>query len=164
MPDVVGFLDRILPRRVNMVAAAPELPVPILEFQLGKPLVQLQAAFPLQETRHARNRELRGNFEQHVHMVGAHLRLQYHYPLPFAKRTEYLSHLGTLLPVKRLPPEFRRKDYVIFAVPARVCEPLFLYFPSGILWFVVVQCPDRSSNLARGFFQHRQKASLEPPA
>jgi hypothetical protein len=27
-----------------------------------------------------------------------------------------------------------------------------------------MQCPDRTTNLTRGLFHHRQKASLEPPA
>ena len=143
MPDIVGYLDRILPRRVDIVATAPKLPIPVLEFQLGKPLVQLQAAFPLQEALLAGNCELRGNFKQHVHMVGAHLRLQYRNLLPFAKRTEYLSDLDALLPVKRLPPEFRSEDYVIFAVPARVshCFYIFHLESFGLLWRSVQTAP-----------------------
>lgn len=45
---VILYLRRVLTHRIDVIPSAPELPVPVFEFQITKLLVKHQTAFPFQ--------------------------------------------------------------------------------------------------------------------
>lgn len=118
-PDVAGYLRRAFPCRVDIVASAPELPVPVSILECRIPLVNHQAALSL-EVDKSRDGHLGRYLEKHVHMVGADLRLDDVYLLPFAEFTEDFPDFPAPLPVEDLPSELGGENDMVLAVPRRV--------------------------------------------
>ena len=132
--DVVGLLlpDILRDRRLvqadggHVVALRPELPVAELVLEVGVPVEYHQRALPLQVAHDARDAVLRRDRQQHVHVVGHQVPLDYLDALVLAELPEYLPYVLPDLVVYDLPPVLRREHDVVFAHPLRVRQAVRL--------------------------------------
>ena len=86
--NILCNLRRILPRRIDIIASAPELAIAVLKFQFGELFVKHQTTLFLQEAHEARDTHLERNLQKHMDMSRADFRLQNIDVLPFAKGLE----------------------------------------------------------------------------
>ena len=118
--DVLLDLLRVFAHRVHVVAPAPEFSVPVLELRVAPLLVYHQRRFSLEVPHDPGDREFGRHRNQHVHVVGAHLRLVDGDSLPLAELPEDGPDLQPLQAVELLPPVLRGEDDVVLTVPARM--------------------------------------------
>ena len=133
--NILCNLRRILPRRIDIIASAPEFAIAVLKFQFGELFVKHQTTLSLQEAHEARNTHLGKNLQKHVDMIRADFRLQNIEVLPFAKGSEDFPDFSLLFSEKDLPTELGSKDNMIFTVPARMsqCVEISIIFHSSLL-------------------------------
>src|SRR5215831_646254 len=80
--------------------------------------------FPLDKAHHLRHRVLRGNGEEHVHVIPHHVPLFNPTFLLLCQRTEDLPEMPPQLMVERFPTILRDKHHMILAVPRGMAESL----------------------------------------
>src|SRR5438093_1831554 len=80
--------------------------------------------FPLDKAHHLRHRVLRGNGEEHVHVIGHQVPLFNTTFLLRSQRPEDLSEMPPQLMVERFPTVLWDKHHMILAVPLRMIESL----------------------------------------
>ena len=86
------------------------------------PVAQHQRALVLQVPHDVRHRVLGRYPQADVYVVDADAALDdLAAGLPLRQLSDYPANLGTALPVEHLAPVLRYPDYVVDAVPSRVC-------------------------------------------
>jgi len=120
LPDVLGDRRLVQADGGHVVALRPELPVAELVLEVGVPVEYHQRALPLQAAHDARDAVLRRDRQQHVHVVGHQVPLDYLDPLVLAQLPEDLPYVAPDLVVDHFAPILRREHDVVLAHPLRV--------------------------------------------
>ena len=120
LPDVLGDRRLVQADGGHVVALRPELPVAELVLEVGVPVEYHQRALPLQVAHDARDAVLRRNRQQHVHVVGHQVPLDYLDPPVLAQLPEDLPYVAPDLVVDHFAPILRREHDVVLAHPLRV--------------------------------------------
>ena len=106
---------------VHVIAAAPEMSVAVLVFQIRMTIKDHQTALSLQVTHDFRHAVLRWYLHIQMYVIRHCCRFQYRYPFSCAQRPYDLSYIRTDLLVYYLSSILRGEYYVIFTIPFRVC-------------------------------------------
>ena len=85
-----------------------------------------------------------------MHVVRADFRLENRYFLPFAERPEDFPDFKPFLPIEDLSPEFRGEHYVVFAVPARMSQCLYIFHVNPLV-SLLCSLSGRISIIIKGF-------------
>lgn len=115
---VILYLRRVLTHRIDVVPSAPELPVPVFEFQITKLLVKHQTAFPFQISHKPGYAHFGRDLHKHMDMICTALSFKNPYAFPLTQLSQNTACCSTHLSVEHLSSVFWRKNYVIFTVPS----------------------------------------------
>ena len=126
LPDVLRNGGLVQADGGHVVALGPELPVAELVLHVRVPVEYHQRALPLQVAHDARDAVLRRDRQQHVHVVGHQVPLDYLDPLVLAQLPEDLPKVGPYLVVDDFAPILRREHDVVLAHPLRVRQAVGL--------------------------------------
>ena len=126
LPYVLRYRRLVQADGRHVVAGRPELPVAELVLHVRVPVEDHQRALALQVAHHAGHAVLRRYREQHVHVVGHQVPLDYLYPLVLAELPEDLPKVGPDLVVDHFPSILRREHDVVLAHPLRVRQAVGL--------------------------------------
>ena len=126
LPYVLRYRRLVQADGRHAVAGRPELPVAELVLHVRMPVEDHQRALALQVAHHAGHAVLRRYREQHVHVVGHQVPLDYLYPLVLAELPEDLPEVGPDLVVDHFPSILRREHDVVLAHPLRVRQAVGL--------------------------------------
>ena len=132
IPDVFLDLLCVLSGRIDIVSPAPEPSVSVPELHVPVLLVDHQGALALQVSHKGRNRQLRRDRDQKVHVIRTQLSLKQFHPLLEAQLLHDVPHIAPYLPIEHPPSVFRGKDEVIPAVPGRMRQCITLFNHSTI--------------------------------
>ena len=106
---VILYLRRVLTHCIDLVPTAPELPVPVFEFQITKLLVKHQTAFPFQISHKAGYAHFGRNLHKHMDMICTAFSFQNPYAFPLTQLSQNTAYCSTLLSVEHLSSVFWRK-------------------------------------------------------
>ena len=116
---MLRYLFCLLTRCVNVVSAA--LPLSIFVFQIAMLLKYDSAVLSLKKTYKTGNTHPRRYLYQHMNMVGAYFCLYTFHLFPVAYFSQYFPSFHPIVFVKDFSAILRRKYYILFAVPCRMC-------------------------------------------
>lgn len=118
--DVV--LDGLLVKAygAHVIPLGPEMPGPIVVFQVRVFVEDHEARLAFQIPHEARDGELRGYAYKHVYVIGHGVRLDDVDPFVHAASPDVLPDVGAQFRVNSLSPVLGREHDVVFAIPFRV--------------------------------------------
>ena len=115
--DVV--LNRLLvqPDGADVIPLGPEMPGPVVVFQVRVLVEYHEARLAFQVPHEARDGELRGYAHKHVYVIGHRVRLDDVDAFVHAASPDVFPDVGAKLGVNRLPPVLRGEHDMVFAIP-----------------------------------------------
>jgi len=107
--------------RTHIVAPRPQVPVPILVFQVGMSIKDHQRTLPLQVPHEARHAHLWRDRHQQMDMILHRFPLDDFYPFPLAQISQYLHDTRFVFVVDDLATLLGREHDVILTHPFCMC-------------------------------------------
>ncbi len=147
------------PLSIDVAPSAPELPVPVFEFQIPKLLVKHPTAFPFQISHKAGYAHFGRALHKHMDMIYAAYSFHNPYTFPLTQLSQNTAYCSTPLSVEYLSSVYWRKNDVIFTVPLGVrphCPPLPFDFLSDTCSCQTAGCFNKS----KGFFCAQKKTAM----
>lgn len=144
------------PLSIDVAPSAPELPVPVFEFQIPKLLVKHPTAFPFQISHKAGYAHFGRALHKHMDMICAAYSFHNPYTFPLTQLSQNTAYCSTPLSVEYLSSVYWRKNDVIFTVPLGVrphSPPLPFDFLSDTCSCQTAGCFNKS----KGFFCAQKK-------
>ncbi len=150
------------PLSIDVAPSAPELPVPVFEFQIPKLLVKHPTAFPFQISHKAGYAHFGRALHKHMDMICAAYSFHNPYTFPLTQLSQNTAYCSTPLSVEYLSSVYWRKNDVIFTVPLGVrphsppfllisCLTLAVARPQGVLTNQKVFSVHKKNRHARRF-------------
>ena len=121
IPNVLRYHFAILSHRIYEVPSAPEIPAPVLVFQIGVPVKDHQTAFSLEISHKLCYTDVRRHTYQHMDMIRAGFCFDDFCPFLFTQLSKYLAYIFSQFPVYFFPSVLWGENNVILAPVLGMC-------------------------------------------